>query len=47
LKNLQDTGAMFDIVLRSPTSADLYDLKPVFSEYLIDLYQFDVSVQQP
>lgn len=47
LKHLRDINAIFDIVLRSPTSEDLYDLEPVFSEYIIDLYQFDVSLDEP
>ncbi len=38
LKHLKDTGAIFDIVLRSPTSNILFDLEPVTEDYLIDLY---------
>lgn len=38
LKHLKDTGAIFDFVLRSPTSNIIFDLEPVTSEYLIDLY---------
>ena len=38
LKHLKDTGAIFDLVLRSPTSNLLFDLEPVTDEYLIDLY---------
>jgi pilus assembly protein CpaB len=38
LKHLKDTGAVFDLVLRSPNSTQLFDLDPVTSEYLIDRY---------
>lgn len=38
LKHLKDTGAIFDFVLRSPTSNLVFDLEPVTSEYLIDLF---------
>jgi pilus assembly protein CpaB len=38
LKHLRDTGAIFDFVLRSPTSNLVFDLEPVTSEYLIDLF---------
>jgi pilus assembly protein CpaB len=36
--HLRDTGAIFDFVLRSPTSNLVFDLEPVTSEYLIDLF---------
>jgi len=39
LKHFKDTGANFDIVLRSPTSNQLFDQTPVTSQYLIDRYQ--------
>jgi Flp pilus assembly protein CpaB len=39
LKNLKDSGAIFDIVLRAPTSTELFDTTPVTSEYLIERYQ--------
>jgi Flp pilus assembly protein CpaB len=39
LKNLKDTGAIFDLVLRSPTSTELFDTTPVTSEYIIERYQ--------
>ena len=38
LKHLKDTDAIFDFVLRSPTSNILFELEPVTSDYLIDLY---------
>jgi Flp pilus assembly protein CpaB len=42
LKHLKDAGAQFDIVLRSPTSNQLFELTPVIEEYLIDRYQLEV-----
>ncbi len=39
LKHLKDTGANFDIVLRSPTSNQLFELNNVTKDYLIDRYQ--------
>ena len=38
LKHLKDTGAIFDLVLRSPTSNLIFELEPVTEDYLIDLY---------
>jgi pilus assembly protein CpaB len=38
LKHLKDTGAIFDFVLRSPTSNLLFELEPVTADYLVDLY---------
>ncbi len=38
LKHLKDTGAIFDFVLRSPTSNQLFELEPVTEDYLIDLF---------
>jgi Flp pilus assembly protein CpaB len=43
LKNLIDSGAKFDIVLRSPTSNELFGLTPVTSEYLIEKFQLEIS----
>ncbi len=43
LKNLRDDGGRFDIVLRSPTSTQLFELSPVFSEYLIDRYELTIE----
>ena len=42
LKHLKDTGAVFDLVLRSPTSTQLFELNPVYSDYLIDRYGFTI-----
>ena len=38
LKHLKDTNAIFDFVLRSPTSNQLFELEPVTADYLVDLY---------
>jgi len=43
LKHLQDAGGNFDIVLRSPTSKELFELSPVMSDYLNDLYQLKIE----
>ncbi len=43
LKHLKDTGAQFDIVLRSPTSNQLFELTPVIDEYLVDRYQLEIT----
>jgi Flp pilus assembly protein CpaB len=42
LKYLVDTGADFDLVLRPPTSTQLFELVPVTDQYLIDRYQLEV-----
>ena len=42
LKNMQDAGATFDIVLRSPTSNDLFDVSPVTVEYLMQRYELQI-----
>jgi hypothetical protein len=42
LKHLKDQGAIFDIVLRAPTSNQLFDLSPVTSEYLMDRYELEM-----
>jgi Flp pilus assembly protein CpaB len=42
LKNLRDAGANFDIVLRSPTSNELFDLSPVTEEYLVQRYNLQI-----
>jgi len=39
LKHLKDDGAIFDLVLRSPTSTQLFETIPVTSEYIIERYQ--------
>ena len=42
LKHLKDIGANFDFVLRSPTSTDDFDLTPINSDYLMDLYELEI-----
>jgi len=42
LKQLKDLGGRFDLVLRSPTSTEIFDLTPVTSEYLIDKYELEI-----
>jgi len=42
LKNLRDVGALFDIVLRSPTSNLVFELDPVMEEYIKELYGLNV-----
>lgn len=39
LKHMRDFGATFDIVLRSPTSNELFDVSPVTEEYLIQRFE--------
>ena len=42
LKHLKDTGAIFDIVLRSPTSIVQFGLTPVTEEYIIEYYGLEI-----
>jgi Flp pilus assembly protein CpaB len=42
LKNLRDAGAIFDIVLRSPTSNELFEVSPVTEEYLLQRYNLAI-----
>jgi Flp pilus assembly protein CpaB len=42
LKNMRDNGATFDIVLRSPTSNELFDVSPVTEEYLLQRYKLQI-----
>jgi pilus assembly protein CpaB len=42
LKHMRDTGAVFDFVLRSPTSNDLFELTPVTVDYLIQRFELTV-----
>lgn len=42
LKYLKDAGATFDLVLRAPTSDQLFDLSPVTSDYLIDRFELEL-----
>lgn len=43
LKHLRDAGGTFDIVLRAPTSKEYFELSPVMSDYLNDLYQLNIQ----
>ena len=43
LKHLKDTDAIFDFVLRSPTSNVLFELEPVTEDYLIDRFGLEAS----
>jgi Flp pilus assembly protein CpaB len=42
LKHLKDTDAIFDIVLRAPTSTVQFDLTPVTEEYIIEFYGLEI-----
>jgi hypothetical protein len=39
LKHMRDQGAIFDLVLRSPTSNELFEVSPVTEEYLLQRFQ--------
>lgn len=43
LKHIKDTGGIVDIVLRSPTSNQIFDLSPVTSDYLRDRYELVIE----
>jgi pilus assembly protein CpaB len=43
LKHIKDTGGIIDIVLRSPTSNQIFGLSPVTSDYLRDLFELVVE----
>lgn len=42
LKHLKDTDAIFDLVLRAPTSNLQFDLTPVTEEYIIEFYGLEI-----
>lgn len=42
LKHLKDTDAIFDVVLRAPTSTVQFDLTPVTEEYIIEFYGLEI-----
>jgi Flp pilus assembly protein CpaB len=42
LKNMKDAGMNFDIVLRSPTSNQLFDVSPVTEEYLVQRFKLQL-----
>lgn len=41
LKHLKDAGGVIDIVLRAPTSTQLFQLEPVMPDYLKDRYELE------
>jgi pilus assembly protein CpaB len=43
LKHLKDTGAIFDIVLRAPTSDDVFELVPVYDKFLNDYFGLEIE----
>jgi Flp pilus assembly protein CpaB len=43
LKHLKDAGATFDIVLRAPSSSQLFEAQPVSPQYLMDRYKLEIS----
>mgnify|MGYP001127874632 CR=1 FL=1 len=42
LKHLKDTEAIFDFVLRAPTSTVQFELTPVTEEYIIEFYGLEI-----
>ena len=42
LKYLKDSGGIFDIVLRAPTSDEEFDLTPITNEYIIELFGLEI-----
>lgn len=42
LKHLNDTGAIFDLVIRAPNDDGTYDLTPVTEEYIVELYGLEI-----
>jgi pilus assembly protein CpaB len=43
MKHMKDTGAIFDIVLRAPTSTVQFDLTPVTEEYIVEYYGLNIQ----
>lgn len=43
LKHIKDSGGIIDIVLRSPTSNQIFELSPVTSDYLRDRYELIIE----
>ncbi len=43
LKHLKDAGGIVDIVLRAPTSNQIFELNPVMPEYLRDRYDLVIT----
>lgn len=42
LKHLKDIGAIFDVVIRNPTSNAQFELTPVTQEYIVELYGLEI-----
>lgn len=42
LKWLKDSGAIFDIALRAPTSTGQFDLTPITEQYITELYGLEI-----
>lgn len=42
LKHLKDNQAVFDFVLRSPTSTQSFEFTPVTQEYIVELYGLEI-----
>lgn len=42
LKHLKDIEAIFDIVVRAPTSTSQFNLSPVTAEYIIEFYGLEI-----
>jgi hypothetical protein len=42
LKHLKDIGAIFDFVLRAPTSTVQFELTSVTEEYIIEFYGLEI-----
>lgn len=42
LKYFKDVGAIFDYVLRAPTSSGQFDLTPVTNEFIKELYGLEL-----
>ena len=42
LKHLKDTGAVFDFVLRAPTSTVEFELTPVTEDYIVEFYGLEI-----
>jgi pilus assembly protein CpaB len=42
LKHLKDSGAIFDLVLRSPTSTLYFETVPVTSDYITERYELQI-----
>ncbi len=42
LKHMRDSGAIFDIVLRSPTTNEMFTVDPVTVDYLVQRYQLQI-----